>query len=191
MYATIARYPELRHAYSIESHLTRLECYRLFTLGLKVTRALEIGSYLGASATCLAAACHRSGRGKVLCIDTWNNNAMTEGARDTWSLFHANTAMYSSYIVPVRGYSTEVVDQVTQDISELDLLFIDGDHSYQGVKADWKAYRGFLREGSVVIFHDYGWAEGVQKVVHDEVMPLVSDHRQLPNMWWGTLGGVV
>jgi hypothetical protein len=69
----------------------------------------------------------------------------------------------------------------------LDVLFIDGDHSYEGVKADWDAYKSFLEPGSIVIFHDYGWADGVKKVVREDVMPLMSDYDRLPNMWWGTL----
>ena len=37
---------------------------------------------------------------------------------------------------------------------KLDFLFIDGDHSYEGVKADWEDYRGFVRPGGLVAFHD-------------------------------------
>ncbi|MDD2804811.1 MAG: class I SAM-dependent methyltransferase [Elusimicrobiales bacterium] len=36
----------------------------------------------------------------------------------------------------------------------LDLLFIDGDHSYEGVKADYERYSGFVRPGGVIAFHD-------------------------------------
>jgi predicted O-methyltransferase YrrM len=37
---------------------------------------------------------------------------------------------------------------------KLDFLFIDGDHSYEGVKADWEDYRGFVRPGGLIAFHD-------------------------------------
>jgi len=36
----------------------------------------------------------------------------------------------------------------------VDFLFIDGDHTYSGVKKDWDMYRKFLRPGSIVAFHD-------------------------------------
>lgn len=36
----------------------------------------------------------------------------------------------------------------------LDLLFIDGDHSYEGVKADFTMYRGLVRDGGLIAFHD-------------------------------------
>ncbi len=36
----------------------------------------------------------------------------------------------------------------------LDLLFIDGDHSHAGVKADFEMYRGLVRPGGLIGFHD-------------------------------------
>lgn len=148
---------------------------------------MEIGSYVGASAYFLSAALARTrSHGKLICVDTWENDAMTEGFRDTWSEFCSNMK-YPMFIVPVRGHSTELIDKVRQHTTEIDLLFIDGDHGYQGVKADWEAYKSFLHQGSVVIFHDFGWAEGVQRVVREDVLPLVLNGEHLPNMWWGTI----
>jgi cephalosporin hydroxylase len=36
----------------------------------------------------------------------------------------------------------------------LDLLFIDGDHAYSGVSADFFAYRPLVRDGGFIAFHD-------------------------------------
>lgn len=36
----------------------------------------------------------------------------------------------------------------------LDFLFIDGDHSYNGVKADFDNYHHFVRPGGIIAFHD-------------------------------------
>lgn len=36
----------------------------------------------------------------------------------------------------------------------VNILFIDGDHKYEGVKADWENYRRFLSPHAFVIFHD-------------------------------------
>lgn len=36
----------------------------------------------------------------------------------------------------------------------IDFLFIDGDHSYEGVKADFDDYAPFVRAGGIVAFHD-------------------------------------
>lgn len=36
----------------------------------------------------------------------------------------------------------------------LDLLFIDGDHTYEGVKKDFELYSRLVRKGGVIAFHD-------------------------------------
>ena len=38
--------------------------------------------------------------------------------------------------------------------NKLDFLFIDGDHSYEGVKKDFIMYSPLVREGGVIAFHD-------------------------------------
>jgi cephalosporin hydroxylase len=37
---------------------------------------------------------------------------------------------------------------------KLDLLFIDGDHSYDGVKKDYEMYKDLVRSRGVIAFHD-------------------------------------
>jgi predicted O-methyltransferase YrrM len=48
----------------------------------------------------------------------------------------------------------------------LDVLFIDGDHSYEGVKRDWELYSPLVRPGGIVGFHDihedYATSRGAQ-----------------------------
>jgi predicted O-methyltransferase YrrM len=39
--------------------------------------------------------------------------------------------------------------------SKVDILFIDGDHSYQGARGDYAAYRHLVRNGGFVVFDDY------------------------------------
>jgi len=38
--------------------------------------------------------------------------------------------------------------------NQLDILFIDGDHSYEGVKKDFELYLPFVRENGIIAFHD-------------------------------------
>jgi len=37
---------------------------------------------------------------------------------------------------------------------ELDFLFLDGDHSYEGVKSDFEEYREMVKRGGLIAFHD-------------------------------------
>jgi cephalosporin hydroxylase len=36
----------------------------------------------------------------------------------------------------------------------IDVLFVDGDHSYDGVKQDYEMYRSLVRPGGIIAFHD-------------------------------------
>jgi predicted O-methyltransferase YrrM len=180
-------YPQLRQAFAIQSHLTARERVALYRIARGVDWVAEVGSYLGASACCFGAALAEREHGRLICVDTWANEAMSEGPRDTWSAFQANTAPFRNRIVPLRGPSAVMAARIREHTSRLDVLFIDGDHSPEGVMADWSSCRALLAPGSIIAFHDYGWAPGVQRTVHEVVLPLVDRHEHLPNLWWGTL----
>jgi cephalosporin hydroxylase len=38
--------------------------------------------------------------------------------------------------------------------AQIDVLFIDGDHTYDGVRSDYLNYRDLVRDGGVIAFHD-------------------------------------
>jgi glycosyltransferase involved in cell wall biosynthesis/cephalosporin hydroxylase len=61
-----------------------------------------------------------------------------------------------SYFVQGPSAAGKTVARVVSILSgrEIDLLFIDGDHRYEGVRADFLIYRRFVRDGGVVAFHD-------------------------------------
>jgi predicted O-methyltransferase YrrM len=102
--------------------------------------------------------------------------------RDTYNEFLANTSVYKNKIITLRGWSYDVLPQLRKHTESLDFLFIDGDHNYEGVKKDWSLYRPFLQKGSFVAFHDTEWAEGVQKIVAEEVEPNAHLWQKLPNL---------
>lgn len=41
----------------------------------------------------------------------------------------------------------------------IDFLFLDGDHSYEGVKQDFETYRAFVRKDGWIVFHDINDSE--------------------------------
>lgn len=148
---------------------------------------VEIGSYLGASACFICRA--TSKRSRVICIDTWQNDAMKydpddvdADARDTHAEFVRNTHRFREKIVQIRKWSHEAVDDVSAIGKQIDFLFIDGDHSYEGVKRDWDLYSPLLAPHALIAFHDTGWADGVKRVVRNDVTPVASRKRSLPNL---------
>jgi predicted O-methyltransferase YrrM len=148
---------------------------------------VEIGSYLGASSCCIAHALrHRRGTARLYCVDTWMNDGQSEGRRDTFEEFGRNTEAFRHVIVALRGESTDVASTFDRPI---DFMFVDGDHSLEGVKGDWDAWSPHLAAGAMVIFHDIGWSEGVQKVVRESVEPRTGEKGELPNMWWAIFRG--
>ena len=128
-------------------------------------KILEIGSYLGASAIILAEALKQNSQNisepKVYCVDTWQNDAMTEGLRDTYQTFLDNTKNWSNIVLPVRGNSQSVV----LPEEEYDVVFIDGDHSYEGCRSDVQRFAPLVREGGCLILDDHISYTGVTKVV--------------------------
>lgn len=76
----------------------------------------------------------------------------------------------------------------------VDFLFIDGDHTYDGVRADFEMYSPFVSDGGIVAFHDIAdhppdagcevsryWKEIKQQYRHKEI---IEDPRQ----GWAGLG---
>jgi predicted O-methyltransferase YrrM len=57
------------------------------------------------------------------------------------------------------------------DGNEIDLFFIDGDHTYNGVKNDFDNYVNLVKKGGLIVFDDYGsklWIE-ITKFVNDNI----------------------
>lgn len=49
------------------------------------------------------------------------------------------------------------LDASTSTAGKYDLVFIDGDHSYEGVKADYETVKTRLTPKGIILFHDVWW----------------------------------
>jgi hypothetical protein len=54
-------------------------------------------------------------------------------------------------IAVLHGYSRDFKNT----FKNIDLLFIDGDHSIEGCKADFDYFAGVIAPGGYILFHDY------------------------------------
>jgi predicted O-methyltransferase YrrM len=128
---------------------------------MKPETVVEIGSARGYSTCALALACQQNGRGKVYAIDPHDSNPYTACGPDK------APENYEFLLSRLKDYELtpdwcEVIRSTSSEVSRvwnkpIDLLFIDGDHSYECVKSDFEAFRPWLRELSLVAFHDSMW----------------------------------
>ena len=169
----------------IHSFTTREELAQLFMLARRCpmnARALEIGSYLGAS-TCYIAAGLRGTGASVTCVDTWHNETMPGGIRDTFAEFMNNVRPVATHVQVVRKRSGDVTRHDLH--GPFDLVFIDGDHSYLAARADFELVSTLVADEGVVVFHDSRYYEGVSRVIGEA---LASSEWQLGgnllNMSW-------
>ena len=148
------------------SHTTPEERIALFELARALpegARAMEIGSHIGSSALFLCEGLRHSS-GHLLCVDTWMNETMPDGEKDTFAEFTANVRPYADMITPIRKRS----DQLSQDDvgSLLDFVFLDGDHSEGAVRRDLATVTPWLKHGGRLAFHDVNMSfPGVHVVI--------------------------
>jgi len=60
------------------------------------------------------------------------------------------------YLIRDDSHSKQTLEKVKGILNGemLDFLFIDGDHSYEGVKKDFEMYSPLVRSGGIIAFHD-------------------------------------
>ena len=92
--------------------------------------------------------------------DGWVGNEKTQ--RRTYDIFK-DVKKVKFFL----GDTRKTLPQYVDELPEMDLIFIDGGHSYEVCKNDWKHSKELMHEETTVWFHDYDM-EGVKKVV-DEI----------------------
>jgi predicted O-methyltransferase YrrM len=124
---------------------------------LKPEVCVEIGSARGKSACHVGLALRENGKGRLWAIDPHRTTDWNDAdSADTFDTIRRNvrTAGLERWVEIVRDDSRTAAQSWSRPI---DLLFIDGDHSYAGVKADWDAFAPHVRPFGFVVFHDTLW----------------------------------
>lgn len=126
-------------------------------MSMKPSVCMEIGSARGCSACHIGLALRQLKRGRLFAVDPhtrtdWNDTSSV----DTYEVMRRNIRAFGvqHYVEVLRNYSGEVAKDWKEPI---DMLFIDGDHSYEGVKEDWRLFSPHVRRFGVVVFHDTIW----------------------------------
>lgn len=156
----------------IPGFLFNIEGYLLLLLarhGPQEGEVVEIGSFMGRSTCWLATGLALAGRGKVTAIDTFQGSPEHQAdphlkkVLEEGKLFDGFTAVIEQHglagqVRPLVGDSHQVAQTWDKPVR---LLFIDGDHSYEGVSRDFADWEKHVIPGGVVCFHDVGVWDGV------------------------------
>ncbi len=168
--------------------------YQLARGGPASGQIVEIGSAWGRSTIALAAGTRAARRERVIAIDPHGG--------DDWYLAEHDLARESSLAEFRDNIKRFGVDQWVDEVvmtsqaaagvvanEPIRLLFIDGLHTYEGVRSDIETWVPRVVEGGVVVFDDYDNHDpgvGVQRAV-DELLAsdLVDGHlRKRFNLCW-------
>jgi len=131
-------------------------------IGASKPRVLvELGTHHGVS---YYAFCEAVLRNKLdtrcYAIDTWKGDAQAghygEEVYNGFRRFH--DGRYGSFSEPLRCTFDEALPYLSE--ASIDLLHIDGFHTYEAVRHDFEAWRPKLSERAVVLFHDTNVREG-------------------------------
>jgi predicted O-methyltransferase YrrM len=167
---------------------------------------VEIGSWKGRSTTWLASGA-RLARRRVYAVDPHCHSREYPEA-DTLDEFLGNLARngLTDAVEPLVMTSEEAAARITGPV---ELLFIDGDHSYDAVRRDAELWLPRLIEGGTVMFHDVATAayDGPRHIVREMVCrsPLFHGVRRVGSMLvaertahrspgaaiWGTTAGLL
>ncbi len=136
---------------SPHSQMNQIEkdCLKKYASGK--SNALEIGTYMGVTASIIAMSLEKNG--ELICVDPFESKnkkqnpgfIMTERELKRNQVFHKTRFLF--------GYSNnmEIINKIPQ---QLDFILVDGDHSYKGLENDWQIVLSKLTSKGIVCLHD-------------------------------------
>lgn len=138
--------------YQVESELKKLAA---IISQNKPKTILEVGTFRGGTLFVFCSLAAENAR--IISLDL-------PGGRDGGGYAFWRRYLFKSFIHDnqklflIRGNSTDksTIKQVKKIIAKrgIDFLFIDGDHSYDGVKKDFENYAHLVNRGGIIAFHD-------------------------------------
>jgi len=135
---------------------------------------LETGSFKGRSTVAIAYVTRELDLGTLVAVDPHTSPASTDpdlrGKATSYDDFVANlkSAGVFERVEIKRAYSRDLARQWKDPIR---FLWIDGDHTYEGAKADLDLLKPYLMDGAIVAMHDVlGTFAGPLRVFVEEIL---------------------
>jgi predicted O-methyltransferase YrrM len=129
------------------------------------SRVIEIGTFLGRSA--LAIACNlEPEESRLVCVDPYVDYGDPLMGPQPWEdIFGIAKETLAGYASLLREPSSRAAIRFHDHT--IDMIFIDGDHSYSAVLADITAWERTIKPGGLICGHDYGVHPGVKQAVDE------------------------
>jgi len=156
----------IRSIEPIEGWLKDEEAWILHNLALKAApdaAIVELGSWKGRSSAAFGLACRGTDK-RVYCVDTFKGSASrihtthreaAERPEGVYPDFLANMESLGLLDGTVTALREDHRDACKKFDIKIDLLFIDADHTMEGVSSAYYGWYDKLRPGGVIVFHDY------------------------------------
>ncbi len=168
-------------ARGVEGFLTDREMRFLVLLGACPSAEgsiLEIGSFKGRSSIILSKSAAMAGDPSVSAIDPLTSPAETDpdlmGKKSVWDDFQENLKQ-ADVFEHIDFHQTTSEEAAKIWDRKLRLLWIDGDHTYKGVKADFDNFVSHLSDRGIIAMHDVlNQFDGGIRVFTEDI--LMSDH---------------
>jgi len=111
--------------------------------------AVEIGVYEGVNTAIIAY--QILGEGKLYAIDPFFKGKLGISYHEEIAKNQIKKNNLVDKVVFVPKLSFDALADVPDNI---DFIFVDGDHSYEGIKRDWELFSSKIKQGGIVALHD-------------------------------------
>ncbi|MFO1029837.1 MAG: class I SAM-dependent methyltransferase [Planctomycetota bacterium] len=195
------RYLRLMPYASIDGWLSVDEAITLYELSRCLPHeqplAVEIGSWQGKSSVCLATGLRGKWKPRLCCIDPFD----ASGDGESSGLYGARaerlgSGLRTTFETNLREVGVHDLVDVRQGRSHeqaqlwkepIDLLFLDGDHSYDSVRQDFEDWAPKVRPGGFLCLHDanHELHTGPRRIVEECIRkdPMWVDGRFVDSMF--------
>lgn len=113
---------------------------------------LELGTCLGITTAYLASP---SSRNKVVTLE--GSKSLTAIARDNWKKLGLNN------ITSEEGNIDDTLKPVLEELQQVDLVFMDANHTGEATLRYWETMKPYVRKKSVIVLDDIHWSREMER----------------------------
>jgi predicted O-methyltransferase YrrM len=147
-----------------ETHTTPREREALAKYASGASTVVEIGVFEGVNTVILSKAMSKDG--KTFGIDPFFKGGLGVCYHKKITETHLKRNKVRNLVSLVEKYSFDAVSDIPATV---DFIFIDGDHSWEGISKDWPLYSDKLKAGGIMALHDTSTIDADGGYVQDSV----------------------